>query len=299
LILALLCLRLQGSVWDIYLATNKRNPIPQSRIFSALGNYQPASLPLKASDDFSLELEAGTSSDSEPLYEVERLLDRRSEKKGFSYLVKWDNFSESQATWEPEDNLDSVKWMIEEFNEKYGKKQGVRRKLEKEKLAKLSERRRRKEKSKRSGDSLEFKTQLEGDEEEITEKLTKSAKLSPETQSSANPIEEGKSVPSPASLEKAKLALQRAALEEASTTGQVAMASVKMVTGNLALDVAVKILGCRKQGKTVFYAVLFKKRSDEGVVVVPQVCTHEELKVQAPWLLSQYLLDYARTDQVE
>lgn len=205
--------------------------------------------------------------------------------------MKWDNFPESQATWEPEDNLDCVKWMIEEFNEKYGRKLGVRRKLEREKLAKLSERRRKKEKNKRDVDSLEFNTQLEEEEEETTKKT---AKLSPETQSPPSPHEENKSC-SP--IDQAKIALQRAILEETSSNSLISMANVKMVRGNLALDVAVKILGCRKQGKTVFYAVLFKKRSDEGVVVVPQVCTHEELRVQAPWLLSQYLLDCARTDQ--
>ena len=184
--------------------------------------------------------------------------------------------------------------MVEEFNAKYEKTQLVRKKRDKEKLAKLSERRRKKEKNKRSTDSLEFKTQLEEDEEEAPKKA---AKLSPEAQPSASISEEAKSIQA-AAIDKAKLELQKAALEEAIAEVKIPMETVKMIRGNLALDVAVKIVGCRKQGKTVMYAVLFKKRSDEGVVVIPQICTHEELKVQAPWLLSQYLLDYARTDQI-
>ena len=242
-----------------------------------------------SNEDFSLELEIGSSSASEALYEVEKILDRKSDRGGFSYLVKWENFPESQATWETEDNLESVQWMIQEFNAKFEKSKIVRKKIEREKLSKLSEKRRKMEKKKKSSDSLEFRNQLDELEEETSDFPRKSAKMTSEISS-----EDTKK----ASIEKTKLALQQLVLKEISLDVRIPMATGKMVRGNLALDVAVKILGCRKQGKTVLYAVLFKKRSDEGVVVIPQVCTHEELKVQAPWLLSQYLLDYARTDQV-
>ena len=242
---------------------------------------------------FDIDDPSSEDEESQNLYEVEKILDRKPNKKGFLYLVKWENFSEAQATWEPEDHLDNVKWLVEAFNANFERKQAERKRTEREKLAKLSERKRKKAEKRKTYNALDFQTQmavgkkLDELDEDTLDLPKKTPKLSPQ---SATTTED----------QEAAVAKMREPLQSPVSTEEVKleMAPVRMVRGNLALDVAVKILGCRKQGRSVAYAVLFKKRNDEGVVVLPQICTHEELKVQAPWLLSQYLLDCARIEQV-
>ncbi len=61
-------------------------------------------------------------------YEVESIIGKRRKKNSgkliFSslgsveYRVLWKGWSKDQATWEPEENLDNVQEMIDEFNRK-------------------------------------------------------------------------------------------------------------------------------------------------------------------------------------
>ncbi|CAG9327121.1 unnamed protein product [Blepharisma stoltei] len=62
--------------------------------------------------------------------------------------------------------------------------------------------------------------------------------------------------------------------------------------GDLKLDQPAKILGCRQEKSSIWYAVMFKKRRD-GSIPSPNVYTHEELVKQVPYLLSEYLIDKA------
>ena len=55
---------------------------------------------------------------SEGLYNIEKILDKRylENLKTWIYLVKWEGFSESDNTWEPEKNLLPLGNMLENFN---------------------------------------------------------------------------------------------------------------------------------------------------------------------------------------
>ena len=50
-------------------------------------------------------------------YEVEKILEKRTTKKGkVEYLIKWKNFDDiDDATWEPMENLNDVGDLIEKF----------------------------------------------------------------------------------------------------------------------------------------------------------------------------------------
>merc|ERR1711864_49955 len=49
-------------------------------------------------------------------YEVEKILDKRVEKGGYTeYLVKWRNYEEGENTWEPVDNLGDAEVAIKAF----------------------------------------------------------------------------------------------------------------------------------------------------------------------------------------
>merc|ERR1712059_205523 len=49
-------------------------------------------------------------------YEVEKILDKRVEKGGYTeYLVKWRNYEEGENTWEPVDNLGDAEKAIKLF----------------------------------------------------------------------------------------------------------------------------------------------------------------------------------------
>lgn len=200
-------------------------------------------------------LDLDSESDSANYYEVEKILKRRGNSNGFEYLVKWENFPVSEATWEPEEHLDNVKWLIESFNLTLNKeKEDIKRKEERLKLELLAEKHR-----------------------------NKSIKRKKHERSEAVDVEIPKKHPK---------------IKDEARTSSVGGAAndqgVKMVRGNLSLDVPVRILGCRRHGSTVEYAVMFKARRD--CLVLPQAYSHQELKAQAPWLLSQYLLDCAVLD---
>ena len=49
-------------------------------------------------------------------YNVEKIIAKEKIGNEVRYLVKWENFPEADCTWEPEDNLDNVKDLLEEFN---------------------------------------------------------------------------------------------------------------------------------------------------------------------------------------
>ena len=48
-------------------------------------------------------------------FEVESILDKRIIHGKIQYRVKWKNYQESEATWEPEENLTNCKTLIDKF----------------------------------------------------------------------------------------------------------------------------------------------------------------------------------------
>ena len=61
---------------------------------------------------------------SDEEYEVERILDRRIEKGGYTeYLVKWKNYEDpAENTWEPVDNLADAEKAIKAFDKEVDSK---------------------------------------------------------------------------------------------------------------------------------------------------------------------------------
>ena len=56
---------------------------------------------------------------SETLYNVEKILDRRKVNGKFEYKIKWEGYPMNQSTWEPMENLETVKELVEEYNRAY------------------------------------------------------------------------------------------------------------------------------------------------------------------------------------
>jgi hypothetical protein len=56
------------------------------------------------------------------LYVVEKIRDKRVKGGKVEYLVKWENYPETQNTWEPLTNLETVIFLVEEYEEKLKKK---------------------------------------------------------------------------------------------------------------------------------------------------------------------------------
>ncbi|KAJ8011137.1 hypothetical protein DPEC_G00055060 [Dallia pectoralis] len=62
--------------------------------------------------------------DSEELYEVERIVDKRKNKKGkMEYLVRWRGYGYEGDTWEPEMHLSACTEFIHQYNSQHGEKQ--------------------------------------------------------------------------------------------------------------------------------------------------------------------------------
>lgn len=53
---------------------------------------------------------------SKDVYEVEKILDKRMHNNKAYYYVKWAGFPDSEATWEPINNLKTCKELIREYN---------------------------------------------------------------------------------------------------------------------------------------------------------------------------------------
>ncbi|KAM8790786.1 chromodomain Y-like protein isoform 3-T3 [Rhynchonycteris naso] len=61
---------------------------------------------------------------SEDLYEVERIVDKRKNKKGKTeYLVRWKGYDSDDDTWEPEQHLVNCEEYIHDFNRRHTEKQ--------------------------------------------------------------------------------------------------------------------------------------------------------------------------------
>ncbi|RZF48229.1 hypothetical protein LSTR_LSTR006196 [Laodelphax striatellus] len=58
--------------------------------------------------------------DASSSYDVDRILGKRIRKEKLYYLVKWKGYPESEASWEPEENLDCDKLLRDFNNEKMG-----------------------------------------------------------------------------------------------------------------------------------------------------------------------------------
>lgn len=52
-------------------------------------------------------------------YEVEKILGKRKTKDDYEYLIKWKGYKVDESTWEPENNLFTIRDLIEEYNAEY------------------------------------------------------------------------------------------------------------------------------------------------------------------------------------
>ncbi|XP_072801844.1 chromodomain Y-like protein isoform X2 [Vicugna pacos] len=61
---------------------------------------------------------------SEELYEVERIVDKRKNKKGKTeYLVRWKGYGSEDDTWEPEQHLENCEEYIRDFQRRHSERQ--------------------------------------------------------------------------------------------------------------------------------------------------------------------------------
>ena len=104
-----------------------------------------------------------SESDSE-YYNVEKIIAKEKIGNEVRYLVKWENFPEAECTWEPEDNLDNVKDLVDDFNNNIN--ENGREKEKPLNIPELQKRKRgrpkkRESKNDNSLDSNEMKTKLD------------------------------------------------------------------------------------------------------------------------------------------
>ena len=57
--------------------------------------------------------------DRRKIYEVEKIINRKTCRNKKYYLIKWFDYPIYESTWEPKSNLKNVNYLIEEFEEEY------------------------------------------------------------------------------------------------------------------------------------------------------------------------------------
>ena len=60
-------------------------------------------------------------------YEVEKIVDKRVRNGKVEYKIKWVGYSMEECTWEPLKNLENIKKMIDDYNEKINQKESQKK----------------------------------------------------------------------------------------------------------------------------------------------------------------------------
>jgi hypothetical protein len=67
-----------------------------------------------APKDARLQTDVETEDNDE--YEVEQILDKRTQGTKTEYLIKWKGYAHAENTWEPKENLENAKLAVAEYN---------------------------------------------------------------------------------------------------------------------------------------------------------------------------------------
>ena len=68
------------------------------------------------------------------VYSVEKILDKKTTKGITKYLIKWNGYNESDSTWEPLHHLTFIKEMVDEYEERGGRRVEKWRKEERKRM---------------------------------------------------------------------------------------------------------------------------------------------------------------------
>jgi len=119
-------------------------------------------------------------------YTVEKILKKRETNKGnrrsYQYLVKWEGYPTSQATWEPTSNLQGCQELLKEFNANYTKEKNDklrRRSLQRLEEIKKSKRKYIEEEEEESPKNKKRKVSIE-EEEEVEENDSNDSEFDPD-----------------------------------------------------------------------------------------------------------------------
>lgn len=84
---------------------------------------------LSATEKAQVQKTPEKDKDSDEHYIVEKIIQKKRIGKKTLYLVQWEGFGESDATWEPLNNLKNIKDMVKEFDSKVAKEQQLMTKV--------------------------------------------------------------------------------------------------------------------------------------------------------------------------
>ena len=65
--------------------------------------------------------------DDDEIYQVEKIVDKKywEEDACYKYLVKWEGYDDDENTWEPAENLNMVKKLVDAFEKNLARKEAA------------------------------------------------------------------------------------------------------------------------------------------------------------------------------
>mmetsp|Transcript_56266 Transcript_56266/g.64227 ORF Transcript_56266/g.64227 Transcript_56266/m.64227 type:complete len:242 (+) Transcript_56266:59-784(+) len=227
---------------------------------------------LKKNKDSDSEVDESLEDD---MYIVEKVLAKKKQRNRTYYKIKWQNFPISECTWEPIDNLENVRGLIDEFEKNFSKTPVASSEKKKKKgprtTARMSTNGPSYKRMKLSLDEMQGEDEDENEEEEPVleeEKEEKETVPKEEPAVSSEGEEEEQE-------DKKKMSAMSPAVAQVNVRGSFAQDKPKCITG------------ARKEKDTVLCAVEWYPRED-GIQPDLTIYSNQTLRKKCPELLLDF-----------
>ncbi len=228
--------------------------------------------------------DSGSDSDpSECEYEVEKIVDKRIVHRRVQYKVKWENYPESECTWEPASHLENVMDLIEEYEATHAPL------LEDPVLGKPKPKAITAPEQERLNAKLQARLKLSSDSAPPAPVPASVPDSEPPMAPKAAEDKPRRKRRSPFDLARLETATRRASQKKVPVSGERPAESLQICSekGSFEKDIPKQIVGVRLEEEVPMFRLGWNERID-GTVPASTEHSGEELRLKCPQLLLDF-----------